>query len=398
MKISYGALLLLVVLYLLILSGTVFSAVINVSWDNNTETDLDGYRVYYGLSSRDYGHIFNAGKENTVEIQGLEEGRTYYFAVTAYDTSGNESDYSIEKSLSIPSGQQGHAGSIIDGSSSNAGSDPGCEQNIPPNPPADTNHAENIGTQVLQYMDMVNPCNYAVKDIITDILTPIDISQYYKDKNYSFYPLQTSSSTIDRGTLKPYDTGLHLFMVIDEGGNPVHILRASIVTDSLARGEYNPDTELALNNIAGDIKIKIPANAFPLHVPIGIGSVQKSQGTCSFLVARVPESAEFDIIPYGLRLSRPASVCILFDSCDAQAERYDDESETWTDIDKIQTSDGMAVFSTEVLGRFRVTALNIDTESEQEPSQDTGTPEEDQSGLYVKDCFCFISTASASSK
>jgi hypothetical protein len=33
---------------------------------------------------------------------GLQRGQTYYFAVTAYDGSGNESDFSAEASKPIP--------------------------------------------------------------------------------------------------------------------------------------------------------------------------------------------------------------------------------------------------------------------------------------------------------
>ena len=61
---------------------------------------LGGFKVYYGTSSRNYTHVADAGKVTTYRIAGLSPA-TYYFAVTAYVRSGNESDYSNEVSKEI---------------------------------------------------------------------------------------------------------------------------------------------------------------------------------------------------------------------------------------------------------------------------------------------------------
>jgi len=71
-----------------------------VSWNSNTEPDLAGYRVYYGTQSGQYDQakgngIVVTGATNYT-ISGLNLGTRYYFAVTAFDTSGNESGYSQE--------------------------------------------------------------------------------------------------------------------------------------------------------------------------------------------------------------------------------------------------------------------------------------------------------------
>jgi hypothetical protein len=64
-----------------------------------------GYRVYYGTSSRTYvqtrGAGINAGAGATFVVTNLQRGRTYYFAVTAYDFSGNESEYSSEATKEV---------------------------------------------------------------------------------------------------------------------------------------------------------------------------------------------------------------------------------------------------------------------------------------------------------
>jgi hypothetical protein len=61
-----------------------------------------GYRVYWGTASGSYGQArgagLNAGNSATYTVTGLTVGRTYFFAVTAYDAAGNESAFSGEVS------------------------------------------------------------------------------------------------------------------------------------------------------------------------------------------------------------------------------------------------------------------------------------------------------------
>jgi hypothetical protein len=69
--------------------------------DGAALTDLAGYKLYYGLASRTYTHTIDVGNRTTYTVSSLESGRTYYFAVTAYDTSGNESDFSDEVLMTV---------------------------------------------------------------------------------------------------------------------------------------------------------------------------------------------------------------------------------------------------------------------------------------------------------
>ncbi len=73
-----------------------------VSWDPNSESDLSGYKVYYGTASRNYGQVVDVGNVTSRRIGGLQPGVRYFFAVTAYDFSGNESDFSEEVNIVIP--------------------------------------------------------------------------------------------------------------------------------------------------------------------------------------------------------------------------------------------------------------------------------------------------------
>ena len=72
-----------------------------LSWDSNTESDLAGYRVYYGTSSKNYDTTFSPGKVTSVVIPDLAKDKRWYFVVTAYDFSGNESDFSDEVDIKV---------------------------------------------------------------------------------------------------------------------------------------------------------------------------------------------------------------------------------------------------------------------------------------------------------
>jgi len=70
------------------------------TWDANVETDLSGYKIYYGDESRIYSKSIDVG--NVIEYIWSDiwtANVTYYFAVTAYDSTFNESDFSDEVSL-----------------------------------------------------------------------------------------------------------------------------------------------------------------------------------------------------------------------------------------------------------------------------------------------------------
>jgi uncharacterized protein YqjF (DUF2071 family) len=72
------------------------SSSVTLAWDPNTEFNLAGYKVYYGVASGVYTNSVDVGNVTTNRVTGLAQGVTYYFAITAYNTSGQESDYSAE--------------------------------------------------------------------------------------------------------------------------------------------------------------------------------------------------------------------------------------------------------------------------------------------------------------
>jgi hypothetical protein len=80
--------------------GTGHAAQATLAWDPNTEADIAGYKVYYGAASKNYGWSVDVGKVTTFTVPNLNDGVTYYFAATAYNTAKVESTFSGEVSKS----------------------------------------------------------------------------------------------------------------------------------------------------------------------------------------------------------------------------------------------------------------------------------------------------------
>jgi hypothetical protein len=69
---------------------------VNLAWDPVVTTALAGYKVHYGTQSGTYTTSVDVGNVVSCQVTGLTAGATYYFTVTAYGTSGQESPYSNE--------------------------------------------------------------------------------------------------------------------------------------------------------------------------------------------------------------------------------------------------------------------------------------------------------------
>ena len=75
-------------------------ASVTLTWDPNSPAEnVVGYRLYYGTESRNYEFVIDTTEETLKKISGLEKGQKYYFAVTALNEAGQESDFSEEISV-----------------------------------------------------------------------------------------------------------------------------------------------------------------------------------------------------------------------------------------------------------------------------------------------------------
>jgi Bacterial Ig domain/Fibronectin type III domain len=73
-----------------------------LAWDPSPDPVVIGYNVYYGAATRSYTNMVSAGNATNATVSGLVPGMAYYFAATATDATGLESDYSNEVTYSVP--------------------------------------------------------------------------------------------------------------------------------------------------------------------------------------------------------------------------------------------------------------------------------------------------------
>ena len=101
-SLSLGFLTLIIFFTVLLSPNTAHSFEPSFIWDENTEPDLEGYRVFAREEGQnyDYDNPYWEGTETTCTIYGLTDGITYYFVARAYDIYGNESENSVELSTS----------------------------------------------------------------------------------------------------------------------------------------------------------------------------------------------------------------------------------------------------------------------------------------------------------
>jgi hypothetical protein len=86
------------------LSARALDGAVELSWQENRDQNLGGYLIYYGEAGGEYfgrhaiidggeaASPVDVGRRNSVRLEGLENGRLYYFAVAAYRKTGGPSE------------------------------------------------------------------------------------------------------------------------------------------------------------------------------------------------------------------------------------------------------------------------------------------------------------------
>ena len=92
-----------------IVQSQVVNSSVTIAWtppqtceDGTPLNDLGGFKLYAGLSSRNYDTVTDVGNQSNKLVSNLVQGDTYYFSVTAYDAQINESAYSEELIYTVP--------------------------------------------------------------------------------------------------------------------------------------------------------------------------------------------------------------------------------------------------------------------------------------------------------
>jgi hypothetical protein len=105
-----------VVLAVVVVFGSPLSSLaaknIVLTWNPSAQTNIVGYSVYYGMASHHYTEKISLASSKAV-ISDLVENKTYYFAVTASNDLGLESNPSDEVIYTVPPVPVGRYGGLF---------------------------------------------------------------------------------------------------------------------------------------------------------------------------------------------------------------------------------------------------------------------------------------------
>ncbi len=383
--------LMLVIMVLAGMTDFAHGATVRISWSANSEPDLAGYKVYYGTTSREsgsYSHVVNAGLSTYVDISGLSSGATYYFAVTAYDDSNNESGYSAEAHALIPDETAvAPTDTDMDGIPDQIEVQIGLDPTDPFDSLEDTDGDGVVN--LVEYMAGTSPTNIndhpvtdnILKDVIGEAGKPIDLSSINPEGSYSIVPLDESYPAPEENMVAMDSPGAYLYNVVDQQSMLVYRLRIS-VTDTLSTlGAYSPGILLDLTDQTFGIRVSLPGDAMIRQVPIGIGGLSTGNASAQSLTG---ETTQFDILPFGLVLAKPAVITVNCEGSNPTVQRYNDSAGSWVNMENVSSEPGKVSFSSDQLGTFRIVS---DGQVAATPPSDGGGGGGGGGG------GCFISTA-----
>jgi len=78
--------------------SAVASQSVVLTWSPSIDTNVAGYKIYFGVASQTYTNSVAVGDVTNTTITGLADNTTYFFAATTYDSTGAESGFSNEAS------------------------------------------------------------------------------------------------------------------------------------------------------------------------------------------------------------------------------------------------------------------------------------------------------------
>lgn len=78
---------------------------VRIAWDPNPETNIQGYRIYYGMASGGPTNVIDVGNQAMGTVTNLAYSTGYFFYVTAYNVFELESDPSQKLLYTTPAFQ-----------------------------------------------------------------------------------------------------------------------------------------------------------------------------------------------------------------------------------------------------------------------------------------------------
>ncbi len=175
------------------------------SWLPNSEDDIAGYKIYYGLNDEGpYTGVKNVGNPAPIdgriwgEVTGLVCGELYYFVCRAYNTATVESDNSIQIDFVVTVPDFGNGGDVV----ATFGSAPGADY-------AGTIQDTyiNIGNENNVTNQQLNTYTWPENMAANAIILKVDLSQLPEGAQVQSASLQLY--TIEAGGDSGYDISVH---------------------------------------------------------------------------------------------------------------------------------------------------------------------------------------------
>jgi hypothetical protein len=89
-----------------------------IQWTHSSSPQINGYKLYYGGSSKNYTNSLAVPYVDFTTVNGLIEGQTYFFSATSYTTNADgtvtESDFSQELQFTVSNGQLVRPSAVAD--------------------------------------------------------------------------------------------------------------------------------------------------------------------------------------------------------------------------------------------------------------------------------------------
>lgn len=145
--------------------------------DGTPATDLAGFNLYWGSAPGNYDQSLNVGSQTSYTLYNLSDGSTYYFAVTAYDTSLMESGFSNEASKSFPGQTPVYAITATAGSGGTLEALNNPTANQASNGPA-TVTGVSVNQGASQQFAVTAAAGYEVQDVVVDGFSIGPVSSY----------------------------------------------------------------------------------------------------------------------------------------------------------------------------------------------------------------------------
>jgi hypothetical protein len=228
-------------------------------WDENDETDLDHYNIYFNRSPGAYDNLLEADKAATsLTVADLANSVRYYFTISAVDASGNESDKAEELIVDTlvdsrpPNSPKGITGELTDNRGITVTIQDGNSQmaDFTGNILFYGNQSENLNNQV----DLGNSFSFVLSDL------PKDSTWYFSALSYDFSGNESAPtieiSVLVEDTLRflnqpdEFDGGCFISAADRPSGSYMEILLLCVLVVILSKG---------INHISKPIKILLLA-------------------------------------------------------------------------------------------------------------------------------------------